>query len=152
MTKGGTRSKASSLRKGKGKSTAPSSYPPTTEDEEFELGRDELDEDDEEDDDEFDRDGLRSGDREGEALIGGLEATRAKLAEATAEVDGSEEGIILGRVGTSAQLDSEQGNDGSDRLAPWAHRDIKPVRVSLSPSLPFRPVDPDVSSIIRQTS
>ncbi|GAA5906129.1 putative serine/threonine protein kinase ENV7 [Sporobolomyces salmoneus] len=119
--------------KGKGKQ---SSYPPpmgnqstTEEEEEFELGSE-----DEDEDDEFERDGLRSGDREGEALIGGLEATRAELAEATAEENGGEErGIVLGRVGdrseTGAGLSERDGEGG---MTPWAHRDIKPANIMIS--------------------
>jgi hypothetical protein len=104
------------MRKGKGKQQQQSSYPPNlTEDSEngFELGRD--DDDDDDDDDDEEEDDVFA--REGQALIGGLEATRVQLAEATRE---GEEGINLNEIGGES---SEGGG-----ITPWAHRDIKPVR------------------------
>ncbi|GAA5888017.1 hypothetical protein JCM16303_000180 [Sporobolomyces ruberrimus] len=126
--------RAPSMRKGKGKSTSSlqpsSSYPPQS-------TEDENEQDEEDEDDEFeDADGLRSGEREGEALIGGLEATRARLAEATEEEGG---GIVLGRVGDRSTTGRTTGLDESGEvgqnaggITPWAHRDIKPANVMIS--------------------
>ncbi|GAA5946127.1 hypothetical protein JCM3765_000126 [Sporobolomyces pararoseus] len=124
--------RVTSILKGKGKAKQSSSYPPaststSTEEEEFELaGSEESDDDDDEDEDE-----LRSGEREGEALIGGLEATRVKLAEASIEREG-EEGIILGRVRDSNQTGEGLNEQDGTGFTPWAHRDIKPANIMIS--------------------
>ncbi|GAA5996513.1 hypothetical protein JCM5350_004002 [Sporobolomyces pararoseus] len=120
--KGKRKGPASISSKGKGKGKAKQSYPPaSTTEEEFELAAESDSEDEEEEED-----GLRSGEREGEALIGGLEATRNKLAEAT--IEDEEEGIILGRVGERSDDHHQTGNG----ITPWAHRDIKPANIMIS--------------------
>ncbi|GAA6063852.1 hypothetical protein JCM10212_000332 [Sporobolomyces blumeae] len=131
-----SRSTASIGTKAKKGGKGASSYPP--------LGPSTEEEDDDEEDEEEASGGLRSG-GEGEALIGGLDATQARLQESTgsamaSRIDGfgdvpgrgDEDAIeLLGRVGdadATGGLDQSEGGG----LQPWAHRDIKPANIMLS--------------------
>ncbi|GAA5933799.1 uncharacterized protein JCM15063_000469 [Sporobolomyces koalae] len=119
MTTGTNRNngKGKSVAKGKRKA---SDYPP-------ELSSEDLDDehDDREDavfrtaDDDDDDDGAGQEEREGQSLIGGLEATRQRLEE---EVD--------------TTLDDQLSATANDRarggIVPWAHRDIKPANIMIS--------------------
>ncbi|GAA6025597.1 hypothetical protein JCM11491_004771 [Sporobolomyces phaffii] len=115
----GSNSKAKG--KGKANNNASSSYPPPAD--AFELDSEPDDDDDDEDDE------LRSGEREGEALIGGLEATRAKLAEATRDDAAAEGGIAPSRPELSSSSSSSTAAAAGE---PWAHRDIKPANIMIS--------------------
>ena len=73
---------------------------------------------------------ITRGEGDEEQLIGGMEGAKS-MAEEEGGVPGmgDDDGIVLGRLGSSETIQSEQR-----KPQPWAHRDIKPVSDRVSSS------------------
>ncbi|GAA6023214.1 hypothetical protein JCM8202_001031, partial [Rhodotorula sphaerocarpa] len=96
------------------------------------LNHDDVEEDLEEDDDEEDEsEGLRTGEDEGQALIGGIEAARMQLREEEA-TGGLGLGAPAAASTTGLAAGGAEGGAQAPGLEPWAHRDIKPANIMLA--------------------
>lgn len=95
----------------------------------------EEDEDEQEEEEEDESEGLRTGEDEGQALIGGIEAARTQLREEEATgglglgapAAASTTGLAAAAAAEDGAAGDAEGGAQAPGLEPWAHRDIKPV-------------------------